>query len=212
MKSLKIVAFIVAFLITSELFAQNPVRIGYFDYAYVISQLPEAKAADADLKAYTEKLQKDLQAKEAELRSKYERYVREGEKMPAPTREALAKEIETGQQQLQEFQQKAENDVLQKQNKLFAPINEKLEKTLKEVAKENGFTYVLRKEVLLYEPEDPSLDVSVLVLKKLGITPVPPSQLNQSNQSITNPQNQQPTNNPTNNNTNSTKPASKPRK
>jgi len=36
---------------------------------------------------------------------------------------------------------------------------EKLEKTLQEVAKENAFTYVLRKETLLYEPEDKSLDV-----------------------------------------------------
>ncbi|PKQ70342.1 OmpH family outer membrane protein [Raineya orbicola] len=193
MKHLRIGVLAFALFWGSTLFAQNPVKIGYFDYAYVISQLPEAKAADADLKAYTEKLQKDLQAKEAELRAKYERYVKEGEKMAAPTREALAKEIETGQQQLQEFQQKAESDIMQKQNKLLAPINEKLEKTLKEVAKENGFTYVIRKEALLFEPEDTSLDVSGLVLKKLGITPAP---ANQQNNSI------KPTNNNTNPNPN----------
>ncbi|MCS6796140.1 MAG: OmpH family outer membrane protein [Raineya sp.] len=181
MKNLRVIALVCFLLFAGVALAQNPVKIGYFDYAYVISQLPEAKAADADLKAYTEKLQKDLQAKEAELRAKYERYVKEGEKMPAPTREALAKEIETGQQQLQEFQQKAEADIMQKQSKLLAPINEKLEKTLKEVAKENGFTYVLRKEALLFEPDDTSLDVSALVLKKLGITPAPANQPNQQN-------------------------------
>ncbi|GAB4134530.1 MAG: hypothetical protein OHK0045_01090 [Raineya sp.] len=173
MKNLHAIACAVLLLVSLENFAQNPVKIGYFDYSYVITQLPEAKAADADLKAYTEKLQKDLQAKESELRAKYERYMKEGEKMAAPTREALEKEIQTGQQNLQEFQQKAEADVSKKQDALLRPINEKLEKTLKEVAKENGFTYVLRKEALLYEPEDPSLDVSVLVLKKLGITPAP---------------------------------------
>lgn len=178
MKNLRIGVLVLTLFWACATFAQNPVKIGYFDYAYVLSQLPEAKAADADLKAYTEKLQKDLQNKEAELRAKYERYVREGEKMAAPTREALAKEIETGQQQLQEFQQKAENDIMQKQSKLLGPINEKLEKTLKEVAKENGFTYVIRKEALLFEPEDTSLDVSVLVLKKLGITPAPADQQN----------------------------------
>lgn len=200
MKNLRIGVLVLTLFWASATFAQNPVKIGYFDYAYVLSQLPEAKAADADLKAYTEKLQKDLQARETELRAKYERYVREGEKMPAPTREALAKEIETGQQQLQEFQQKAENDIMQKQSKLLAPINDKLEKTLKEVAKENGFTYVLRKEVLLFEPEDTSLDVSVLVLKKLGITPAP------ANQQNTKPNNTTPNTNPNTKPNTNTKP------
>lgn len=171
MKNLKSIFLAVLVMFSLESVAQNAVKIGYFDYGYVMSQMPEAKAAEADLKAYTEKLQKDLQVKESEIRAKYERYMKEGEKMAAPTREALEKEIQTGQQQLQEFQQKAEADVTRKQNTLLSPINDKLEKTLKEVAKENGFTYVLRKETLLYEPEDASLDVSILVLKKLGITP-----------------------------------------
>lgn len=187
MKNLQSLVCAVLLLISLESFAQNPVKIGYFDYNYVITQLPEAKAADADLKAYTEKLQKDLQAKEGELRAKYERYMKEGEKMPAPTREALEKEIQTGQQNLQEFQQKAEADVSKKQEALLRPINDKLEKTLKEVAKENGFTYVLRKEALLYEPEDATLDVSALVLKKLGITPAPVNKDNKPNTNTNKP-------------------------
>jgi len=186
MKNLQSLVCAVLLCIALESFAQNPVKIGYFDYSYVITQLPEAKAADADLKAYTEKLQKDLQAKESELRAKYERYMKEGDKMVAPTREALEKEIQTGQQNLQEFQQKAEADIAKKQETLLRPINEKLEKTLKEVAKENGFTYVLRKEALLYEPEDPTLDVSVLVLKKMGITPAPATKDTKPNTNNTN--------------------------
>lgn len=202
MKNLQSLVCAVLLLISLESFAQNPVKIGYFDYSYVITQLPEAKAADADLKAYTEKLQKDLQAKENELRAKYERYMKEGEKMPAPTREALEKEIQTGQQNLQEFQQKAEADVSKKQDALLRPINDKLEKTLKEVAKENGFTYVLRKEALLFEPEDASLDVSVLVLKKLGITPAP---VNKDTKSATN-NNPNPNPNPNTKPNTTTKP------
>jgi outer membrane protein len=199
MKNLQSLVCAVLLLVALESFAQNPVKIGYFDYSYVITQLPEAKAADADLKAYAEKLQKDLQAKENELRAKYERYMKEGEKMAPPTREALEKEIQTGQQNLQEFQQKAEADVAKKQEALLRPINEKLEKTLKEVAKENGFTFVLRKEALLYEPEDPTLDVSVLVLKKMGITPAPATK------------DTKPNTNNTNNNTVKPNPTTKPR-
>jgi outer membrane protein len=199
MKNLQSLVCAVLLLVALESFAQNPLKIGYFDYSYVITQLPEAKAADADLKAYTEKLQKDLQAKESELRAKYERYMKEGDKMAAPTREALEKEIQTGQQNLQEFQQKAEADIAKRQEALLRPINEKLEKTLKEVAKENGFTYVLRKEALLYEPEDPTLDVSVLVLKKMGITPAPATK------------DTKPNTNNTNNNTVKPNPTTKPR-
>jgi outer membrane protein len=153
--------------------AQGTLKIGHFDINYVLPQVPKAKAAQADIQAYSKKLQDDLALKDQELKVKYDKYLKEGAAMAEPTRNASEKELQTLQQQMQEFQSSAEQSIQKKQNDLMSPILADIEKNLKEVAKENGFTYIIRKEALIFETEDPTLDVSVLLLKKMGITPAP---------------------------------------
>lgn len=60
----------------------------------------------------------------------------------------------------------------------MAPIFVKVGKAIEEVAKENGFTYILTPQmiggggdVILYGDEQ--YNISKLVLKKMGITPAP---------------------------------------
>ncbi|MGD1842015.1 MAG: OmpH family outer membrane protein [Thermonemataceae bacterium] len=153
--------------------AQAQQKIGYFDANYVMPQLPEAKAAQTELKTYATKLQEDLATKEQELKEKYQKYLQEATTMPDPTREAYEKELQALQKQIADFQQSAEKSIQEKQQALMNPIYVKVENTLKEVAKANGYAYIIRREALLYEPEGGKDDISPLVLKKLGITPAP---------------------------------------
>jgi outer membrane protein len=58
------------------------------------------------------------------------------------------------------------------------PVYKKVGKAIEDVAKENGYTFVLNQQiggldVILYGDE--KNDVSDLVLKKLGVTPKPAS-------------------------------------
>jgi outer membrane protein len=58
------------------------------------------------------------------------------------------------------------------------PVYQKVGKAIEDVAKENGFSLILNNQisgldVILYGDE--KLDVSDLVLKKLGVTPKPAS-------------------------------------
>lgn len=64
------------------------------------------------------------------------------------------------------------------------PVQAKVGKTIEDVAKENGFSLILNLQisgldVILYG--DDKLDVSDLVLKKMGITPPPPATLKNNN-------------------------------
>ena len=57
------------------------------------------------------------------------------------------------------------------------PVYKKVGKGIEDVAKENGFTFILNQQiggldVILYG--DDKMDISDLVLKKLGVTPKPP--------------------------------------
>lgn len=169
----KFVAFsVLCFLMLgfSTAFAQQ--KIGYFDLNYVLPQLPDFKVAQSELQSYQSKLEEDFKAKQQELQTKYQKYLNEGASMPDPTRQALEKEIGSLQEQLQEFQASAAESIQKKENALLAPIYKKIEEAIVAVAKENGYTYILRREALLYEPEDGTGDISDLVLKKLGVTPV----------------------------------------
>jgi outer membrane protein len=78
--------------------------------------------------------------------------------------------------QIEQFQKNAEQSLQEKQQKLMKPVLEKIQKAIDDVAVENGFTYVLSSDgamgqvpIILYGPDN--LNISDLVLKKMGVTP-----------------------------------------
>jgi outer membrane protein len=73
---------------------------------------------------------------------------------------------------------------------LLGPVQEKVGKAIEDVAKENGYSLVLNNQiqgldVILYGDE--KIDVSDLVLKKMGITPPPAAQTPPATNTTTTP-------------------------
>ncbi|WP_092742818.1 OmpH family outer membrane protein [Hymenobacter psychrophilus] len=153
--------------------AQAPLKIGYTSVEYVLSQMPESKQIESQLKDYSTQLKNQLDTKYAEYQSKGEAFQKGAATMPDPVRADKQKELQNLQQSIQEFQQSAETSLQQKQQTLLKPALDKLQQTIDAVATENGFTYVLNSDgaspVLLHGPKEG--DISDLVLKKMGITP-----------------------------------------
>lgn len=150
-----------------------PLKIGYTSVEYVLSQMPESKQIESQLKDYSTQLKNQLDAKATEFRTKGEAYQKGAATMTEVVRTDKERELQNMQQSIQEFQQSAENSLQQKQQALLKPALDKLQKTIDAVADENGFTYILNSDgaspVLLHGPKDG--DVSDLILKKMGITP-----------------------------------------
>jgi outer membrane protein len=152
-------------------------KIGHADWDYIFSQLPESKQIENELKTHGTQLDNQLKAKYSEYQAKVNAY----QGMPATTPDAIKKDKETEITQLQEsiqkFQTDAQSSLQKKQTELMAPVFAKVAKAIEEVAKENGFTYILTPQmigggdVILYGDEQ--YNISTLVLKKLGITPAP---------------------------------------
>jgi outer membrane protein len=152
-------------------------KIGYADWEYIFSQMPEYKQIDNDLKAHTAQLENQMKAKYQD----YENKLKEYQSMPATTPEAIRADkertLQTLQESLQKFQQDAQTSLQKKQGDLMEPVYGKVSKAIEEAAKENGYTFIIQAQmpgggdVLLYSDE--KYDISVLVLKKMGITPAP---------------------------------------
>ncbi len=153
-------------------------KIGYTNVDYVLSQMPESKQIEADLKAYSGQLEAQLKSKTSEFQTKLEAYQKGGATMTELVKADKEKELQGLQSSIQEFQKSADQSLQQKQQALLKPALDKLQKTIDDVAKENGYSYVFNSDagngttpVLLHAPDD--ANISDLVLKKMGVTPKP---------------------------------------
>jgi outer membrane protein len=157
--------------------AQETQKIGYADWEYIFSQLPEFKQIDNELKTHGTQLENQLKAKYSDYESKVKAY----QGMPATTPDAIKadkeRELAGLQESIQKFQQDAQTSLQNKQVALMDPVYKKVGKAIEDVAKENGYAFIMAPQVvnggdiLLYSDE--KYNVSDLVLKKLGVTPQP---------------------------------------
>lgn len=158
---------------TATLAQQAPLKIGYTSVDYVLSQMPESKQIESDLKAYSSQLEAQLKSKIADYQTKAEAYQKGASAMTEVVRADKEKELTGLQGSIQEFQRSADNSLQQKQQTLLKPALDKLQKTIDAVATENGYTYVLNSDgaspVLLHGPKEG--DISDMILKKMGVTP-----------------------------------------
>jgi len=175
MKTKFFAAIITALMFVGIANAQTT-KIGYTNVDYILNNIPEAK--DIENKLKTEKAQYDklLQDKIAVFQPKLDDYQKNGQTMSPVIRADREKELQNAQAAIQEFSQNSETALQQKQQQLLAPVLEKIDKTVKEVAKENGYTYVFNTDagpgttpILLVVPD--ADNISDLVFKKLGVTP-----------------------------------------
>ncbi|WP_210462988.1 MULTISPECIES: OmpH family outer membrane protein [Rufibacter] len=170
LKSLLVAAFL---LVSVASFAQTgTVKIGYTNANYIISQLPESRQIESDLKAHSGQLEKELQNKYKDYQTKVEAYKKGAPTMTDVVRADREKELTTLQASIEEFQRNADASLQKKEQAALEPVMNKIQKSIDKVAKENGYTHIFTAEALLYGPEDGN-SFTDLVLKDLGVTPAP---------------------------------------
>jgi outer membrane protein len=153
-------------LVSSVLFAQ---KFGYVDSNELMLAMPERKKAEADLQAYAQQLQQQLQTMSAEFEAKVGEYQSKESSYTEVIKKTKLKEITDLEGRIKEFQYTAQDDLKNKEEELLKPMIEKIKKTIADVAKENKYSYIFDSAagVLLYMPEGDN--VGPLVKKKLGI-------------------------------------------
>ncbi len=146
-------------------------KIGYFDLQSVLAQMPEYKKAEEDMKGYSKQIEDEIKARQEEFRRKLEEYQKKmEEKAYTPAMQASKeKELQGLQQGFQRFQQNIQQDAQNQEAKLIAPIYEKIQTTINEVAKEGGYQFIIRVEACYTTVK--ADNISDRVLRKMGIVP-----------------------------------------
>ena len=145
----KIVLIAVAAFVSLAASAQN-LKFGYVDFAELVQLMPEMDQARATL-------EENSKANEEILMSMYEEYQKKGQEyqQKAATwtpaiRESKEKELMDIQTRLEQTQQSLQMEIQQLQNQLQAPVVEKAQKAVEELAKAKGVAGVFEKSSLLY--------------------------------------------------------------
>lgn len=166
---LRLSIIVVFLLIGTTSFAQN-LKFGHINSQELLSLMPERDSAQLELENYAQQLEDQLETMQVEYNNKVQQYLANQENFTDLIKQTKEQELTDMQERITGFQNTAQQTVQQKEAQLIQPIIDKAEKAIKEVAEEQGFTYIfdLARGSILYF-SDASQDILPLVKAKLNI-------------------------------------------
>ncbi|MDT8400239.1 MAG: OmpH family outer membrane protein [Bacteroidales bacterium] len=165
-----LLAFALIFMAGQNVTAQD-FKFGHIDSDQLFSIMPERDTIIAQMQALQTELQNTLEIMQVEYNNKLNDYTNEAEKLSDLVRQTKEEELTGLQQRITNFQQNADQQLQSKQAELMQPVIAKFEKAIKDVARENGFTYIfdISRGSIVYFDETKSEDIMEKVKTKLGI-------------------------------------------
>ena len=147
-------------------------KFAFIDTKYILSQMPEYTDAQKAIDDLAEKWQKEIELKYNEIESKYKSYQEEEILLPEETKKIKMDEVMELERKAKELQKKRfgiEGDLFKKRKELIDPIQDKIYKAVKEMSKDNSYSFILDKSKnsnIIYA--DPKYDKSDAVLRKIN--------------------------------------------
>lgn len=149
--------------------AQKSQKLGHINFAQLYEMMPGQDSIKKAFTSYQEQLQSQFQAMQAEYETKLNDYQSNQATMSNIIKQTKEKEILDLQKRIQEFQQTAQEDLQAKEAELTSPVIEKARNAVKEVAKENGYSFIFNSTEGLLLYTDTSDDIMPMVKKKLNL-------------------------------------------
>ncbi len=145
----KIVLIAVAAFVSLAASAQN-IKFGYVDFAELVQLMPEMDQARATLEENSKANEEILMAMYEEYQKKGQEYQQKAASWTPAILESKQRELADIETRLQQTQQSLQMEIQQLQNDLQAPVVEKAQKAVEELAKAKGVAGVFEKSSLLY--------------------------------------------------------------
>lgn len=149
--------------------AQNTVKLGHIDRQALMLMLPERKAAEAKMQEFAKTLDDRLKAMGQEYQTKVTDAQSKAETMTKTEQQVAMREIQELEQRISDAQDKAKEDLSKQENELLAPMVDRTNKAIKDVADENHFTYIFDSSTGMVLYTGGGTDIMPLVKAKLGI-------------------------------------------
>lgn len=158
----------IALMSLGTAFAQKTVKLGHIDSNELLKIMPGRDSAQTILQNEMMELENELNNMKMELQQMYNDYVAKESQMSDLIKQTKQKDLQDKGTRLEEFREMAQQRLQEREKALLTPIIDKAKQAIRDVAKENGYTYIFDSAVgvTLYEGGD---DILPLVKKKLGL-------------------------------------------
>jgi|TARA_B110000238_G_C16027147_1_gene395763 outer membrane protein len=144
--------------------AQN--KTAHINFQELVILMPEIKVMNDELAKLDKTQQDDLKAADLALKAKLAKYKSEAASQTEAENQKRQLEVQNDEQRLYSTAQVAQKTMGEKRNEKLAPIVEKAQKAINDVAKEKGIAYVFDSSTLLTAT---GTDLMADVKAKLGI-------------------------------------------
>lgn len=161
MKNVKKMAVALVLFVAATGFVNAQSKVAHINVQQLLSEMPEMKAAQAELKKLQETYRADIESSMTELKNKYTQYSNEATSKSEEENQKRAVELQGYEKNIQEAEQAAVQEMQKKQQELFAPISDKAKGAIEKVAAAQGFDYVV----------DASPGLSLIVAKGKDLLP-----------------------------------------
>ncbi len=143
MKQFKTLLFAIALTIGTLSFTQAQSKVAHINTQDLIAAMPEMKAAQSEMEKLGKTYEADIKSMVTEYQNKMKQYEAEVSTKTNEENAKRATEVQTMQQNIQQFQGTAQQQMQQKEVDLLKPITEKAKTAILKVARAQGFDYVL---------------------------------------------------------------------
>jgi outer membrane protein len=141
MKYISTLVLTLALSVNSLSFAQS--KVAHIDFQKLVSEMPSVLAAQEEVQKLEKDYQTEIEASIKEYQTKLQTYSAEAENQTDVTNQARQQELAGMEQNIQQFRQTAAQDIQKKQADLLRPVIENARAKVQEIAKAQGFDYVL---------------------------------------------------------------------
>ena len=166
---MKKIFLIAAMAVASVAASAQDFKFAYVDFTELVQLMPEADSARVETEAASLEAQETYQAMVEEYQSKGQQFQQKQATWTPAIRETKAAELQQIEYRIQEFQQAVQQELQQLQNTLQAPIYEKAQNIVNELAKSKGIALVFEKTSLLYVDPAQGIDLTPEARKALNI-------------------------------------------
>jgi outer membrane protein len=148
--------------------AQN-LKFGYVNYTELVQLVPEMDTVREQLEAQEKETYETLGAMYQEYQTKAEQFQQKQSTWTPAIRDSKMKELQEIEARFQENQQIFQQELQQMQQMLQAPVMEKVQNTVTELAKAQGLAFVFEETQMLYIDPAQGVNLTTEARKALNI-------------------------------------------
>ena len=171
LKKNKCILFLFLIFLSLNLNSQKPLRVGYVNMDYILSNIDDYKTANEEYDIKLNLWRKEIESRTNKIESRLKELAIKKPLLPDEVYQKLIDEIDFDKKQLEQYAQKRfgpKGDWLVQEKILIQPIQDEVLAIVQEIADKNKFDFIFDKSsaiIMLYSEK--KYDISELVLKSI---------------------------------------------